>query len=183
VSRARGPGSTARKTGRRRGVGGRRQVRDCPRLAADFGASAPVSRLTRETRRSHGPPPCDTQSKNALIEDGLVHEVPREAVDLGRGRRVLMLNYTDEGEGHLPSSWSIVIATPVTGLLIEWIRKMVSLRIGAGCLMSCFPAKLKWTTLPWRARTVRIPATLPSSTSRRRAQQTEPPAQTVPIVG
>ena len=58
----------------------------------------------------------------------------------------------------LPSSTSIRMATPVTGLLIDAIRKMPSLRIGAFDSRSVIPCASKCATLPRRATTVTAPA-------------------------
>ena len=58
----------------------------------------------------------------------------------------------------LPSSISIMIATPVTGFDIDAMRKMASLRIGVFDSRSITPCASKWATRPRRATSVTAPA-------------------------
>ena len=57
------------------------------------------------------------------------------------------------------------MATPVTGLVIEKMRKMVSSASGSPLARSFLPITLVWTVLPCRATSVTTPASVPSSTS------------------
>ena len=57
----------------------------------------------------------------------------------------------------LPSSISIRIATPVTGLVEEAMRKIASVRIGAFDSTSITPRASWWTTRPRRATSVTAP--------------------------
>ena len=56
-----------------------------------------------------------------------------------------------------PSSINIRIATPVTGLDIDAMRKIASLRIGVLLSMSIKPCASKCATRPLRATTVTAP--------------------------
>ena len=56
-----------------------------------------------------------------------------------------------------PSSTSIRMATPVTGLVIDAIAKIVSFCIGWSASISIRPWASKWATRPRRATTVTAP--------------------------
>jgi hypothetical protein len=64
-----------------------------------------------------------------------------------------------------PSSWRMLIATPVTGLVIEKIRKMVSSCAASPEARSFLPMAFVRTTWPWRAVSVTAPASSPASIS------------------
>src|SRR5262245_48769454 len=74
---------------------------------------------------------------------------------------------TGSSSAHLPSSQSIIMATPTIGLVIEASLKIVSLVTGFFVARSCTPYASRYTTLPCRATSVVTPASLPSSTSAR----------------
>ena len=58
----------------------------------------------------------------------------------------------------LPSSTSIMTATPVTGLVEEAMRKRASVVMGLPASASARPWAARWTTFPLRATSVTAPA-------------------------
>jgi hypothetical protein len=63
----------------------------------------------------------------------------------------------------LPSSTSIITATPVMGFDMDASRKMLSFAIGLFASMSAKPWASKYAILPRRATRVTAPATLRES--------------------
>jgi hypothetical protein len=65
-----------------------------------------------------------------------------------------------------PSSTSIRIETPTTGLVIDMMRKIASFCIGFLASMSIRPCASKWAMWPWRATSVTAPEKEPPSIPR-----------------
>jgi hypothetical protein len=63
-----------------------------------------------------------------------------------------------------PSSHSIIAATLAIGLVIEWMRKIASVRIGRPASRSAMPTASSCARRPRRAIAVTTPASFPSST-------------------